>query len=523
MTATSTILDALTPLIADLAHELPPGLRYQRLLDTLRQLLPCDAVALLCLDGDQLVPLAIHGLSPDTLGRRFRITDHPRLQAILEAHGSQRFAADCALPDPYDGLIPSNTANLKVHDCMGCALRVGPQLWGILTVDALSAGRFSPSSQKTLETFASLAAATVAASRRFQTLSQNIEQERRHSEAWRLASQPGRLLAGQSPAFQQMMSEIALVAPSELTVLITGETGVGKELVARALHARSGRAERVMVCVNCAALPENLVESELFGHVRGAFSGALSDRNGKFAMANGGTLFLDEIGELPLAVQAKLLRVLQEGQLQRIGSDREHHTDIRLLAATNRNLAEEVRAGRFRADLYHRLSVFPLAVPPLRERQPDILLLAGAFIEENRRRMGLPGLRMTQEAQTALLSHPWPGNIRELEYLIARATLKASGRPHSSGIISIGICDLDMRPAPAAGERPPEITRPASLPPGTDLRSAVDRFQYQLIEHTLQNCQGNVAATARALGLDRANLARLAGRLGLVLPGRKKD
>src|SRR5690606_16148675 len=191
--------------------------------------------------------------------------------------------------------------------------------------------------------------------------------------------------------------------------------------VAQARHAHSKRSDRPMVSLNGAALPDTLVESELFGHVRGAFTGAVSERQGKFELADGGTLFLDEIGELPLAAQAKLLRVLQSGQLQRLGSDREHRADVRLIVATNRDLAAEVRAGRLRADIYHRLSVYPLAVPALRERGRDILLLSGFFLEENRVRLHLGGLRLDPDAQAALLAYDWPGNVRELEHLIGRS------------------------------------------------------------------------------------------------------
>ena len=424
MTRSSHLLDALLPLVADLAHDLPADLRYQRLLAAMCRLLPCDAAALLRLEGEVLVPLSVQGLSADTLGRRFEVEAHPRLKALLAAPSAMRFPTDCELPDPYDGLVEGAGDRLEVHDCMGCSLQVGDQAWGVLTLDALHAERFSPGDLQLLDAFAGLAAATVVAAARLDQLTLSVESERSRAEAYRLAAQPQRaVLAGQSPAYRQMASEIELVAPSDLTVLITGETGVGKELVARQLHARSPRADKVLVTVNCAALPETLVESELFGHVRGAFSGAVGDRRGKFEMADGGTLFLDEIGELPLGVQAKLLRALQDGQLQRLGSDREHRVDVRLIAATNRNLAGEVRAGRFRADLYHRLSVFPLNVPPLRERGRDVLVLAGTFIEENRRRMGLRGLRLASGAQAALLAHAWPGNVRELEYLVARAAL----------------------------------------------------------------------------------------------------
>ena len=516
-------MGALVPLIADLSCDLPAELRYQRLLDTLRRLLPCDAIALLRLDGDVLVPVAVQGLTADTLGRRFRVGDHPRLQAIFQASKVVRFPADCALPDPYDGLVDAEGGHLDVHDCMGCTLRVGPSPWGVVTLDALDAERFSPADIQILETFSSLASATVAAVERLQQLARTAEDERRRAEVYRLAAVPaGHTLIGKSASFRQMVAEIQLVAPSDLTVLVTGETGVGKELVARQLHAQSSRFDKVLVNVNCAALPDNLVESELFGHVRGAFSGAVSDRLGKFTMAHGGTLFLDEIGELSLAAQAKLLRVLQDGQLQRIGSDREHHADIRLIAATNRDLAEAVRVGRFRADLYHRLSVFPLRVPPLRERDRDVLLLAGAFIEENRRRLGLRGLRLSPPAQLALLAHRWPGNVRELEYLIARAGLKARARQVGQGavgIVTMNAEDLDIAAAVQASSLAASGAAdvPANAPAmAGDLRSQVDAFQRQLIEATLDLHQGNLAVSARALGLDRANLARLTTRLGIA-------
>lgn len=532
MTRAADVLDALSPLLADLTRELPAEQRYQRLLATLCRLLPCDAAALLRLEGgDTLVPLSVQGLCADTLGRRFAVDAHPRLKALLQAPGPTRFAGDCELPDPYDGLVEGAGDRLEVHDCMGCALRVGTQVWGVLTLDALQENRFSQADMQLLQWLADLAAATVAAVARMNQLTQSAESERSRAEAYRLAATlPERpVLAGQSAAFRQLSSDVALVAPSDLTVLITGETGVGKELVARQLHAGSPRADKVFVSVNCAALPETLVESELFGHVRGAFSGAVGERRGRFDMAHGGTLFLDEIGELPLAVQAKLLRALQDGQLQRLGSDREHHVDVRLIAATNRDLAAEVRAGRFRADLYHRLSVFPLQVPPLRARGRDVLILAGTFIEESRRRMGLSGLRLSASAQAALLAHDWPGNVRELEYLVARAALKARGRhgadaagtarPAQAAVVTLEADDLSLGPSPGPG-RPSAAPVPNGTPDAPpavtqDLRSAVDAFQRHLVEQALAAHAGNTAAAARALGLDRANLVRLAARLGV--------
>ncbi|MDP3848529.1 MAG: nitric oxide reductase transcriptional regulator NorR [Pseudomonas sp.] len=515
---TNPLLATLLPLVADLACELPEAERYRRLLGALRVLLPCDATALLRLDGEQLVPVAVDGLSADTLGRRFKVVEHPRLQTLLGSAQATHFAADCELPDPYDGLVEGHLGQLEVHDCLGCGLYLDQQPWGVLTLDALNPQRFSGADLGTLEAFASLAAATVKAGERMQSLARRVETEHELAQLYKQAAAQlrPREMIGQSPAHKALLAEIGLVAGTELNVLISGETGVGKELVAHAIHAQSARAQAALVSLNCAALPETLVESELFGHVRGAFSGAHADRQGKFELADGGTLFLDEVGELPLAAQAKLLRVLQSGQLQRVGSDREHRVNVRVLAASNRDLAEEVRAGRLRADLYHRLSVYPLRVPPLRERGRDVILLTGCFLEENRPRLGLRSLRLGADAQAALLGYDWPGNVRELEHLIGRASLKALAacreRPR---ILTLQAHDLDL-----PGSQPPNAVaetnaEPAAMLGGGELRAALDVYQRQFIGACLERQQGNWAAAARELGLDRANLNRLAVRLGL--------
>ena len=519
----SALLAALVPLVADLSRELPECERYRRLLQAVRALFPCDAVALLRLEGEWLVPLAMDGLSSDALGRRFRVDAHPRLQMLLQASQPMLFPPSSDLPDPYDGLIDGLCGQLEVHDCMGCALALEGQPWGLLTLDALVPGRFTPAHLAALQAFADLAAATVAATIRINRLAARVENEHLRAERYRLAASGGSAhqLMGHSPAMQQLLQEIELVGASDLTVLISGETGVGKELVARALHARSGRAERPLVVVNCAALPDTLVESELFGHVRGAFTGAVQERQGKFEWADGGTLFLDEVGELPLPVQAKLLRVLQSGQLQRLGSDREHHVDVRLIVASNRDLAAEVRAGRMRADIYHRLSVYPLPVPPLRERGRDVLLLSGFFLEENRNRLGLGSLRLDREAQAALLAYDWPGNVRELEHLIGRSVLKALGRHRPRPrILSLTAADLGL-PEPGLSAGGPRGVLPSAPPApagpaGQSLRASVQAFERQLVQDCLQRHDYHWAAAARELQLDRANLARLAKRLGII-------
>lgn len=515
MTTSTHILASLLPLVDDLSRDLPEAERYRRLLETLRALIPCDASALLRLEGDELVPLAVDGLSLDTLGRRFRVAAHPRFAALLADDEPTLFPSDSPLPDPYDGLVTAEP-HLDVHDCMGCPLSVGGQAWGLVTLDALDAGRFGTDDLAALRAFASMAAATVAAGERMRGLERDAEREHSRAEGFRLAAgqAPVRRLTGLSPAFRRLVDDIGTVAHSDLTVLIRGETGTGKELVAQAIHAASARADRPLIAVNCAALPELLLESELFGHVRGAFSGATADRRGKFELADHGTLFLDEVADLSLGAQAALLRVMQSGQLQRVGSDREHRVDVRIIAASNRDLADEVRAGRCRADFYHRISVYPLTVPPLRERGNDVVLLAGGFLEENRARLGVSGLRLSPEAQALLPGWSWPGNVRELEHTIGRAALKAlarSGRGRAL-VIEAGDLDLSARPMVPSADT---TTMPREANP-LPLRAALDLYERHRIEQALSRSGGNWAAAARELGMDRANLRRSAARLGIA-------
>jgi transcriptional regulator with GAF, ATPase, and Fis domain len=234
-------------------------------------------------------------------------------------------------------------------------------------------------------------------------------------------------IAGRSLALLAVLRDVRLVAVTDATVLVTGESGTGKELIARAIHESSGRWERAMVRVNCAAMPASLMESELFGHERGAFTGATARREGRFALADGGTIFLDEIGELPLELQAKLLRVLQEGEFEPVGSSRTRKVDVRVIAATNRDLEEEVRAGRFREDLYYRLNVFPVRVPALRERLDDIPLLVEAFLQRLAKRLGRSFDPPCGESLRCLRAHGWPGNVRELQNVVERAAISAVG------------------------------------------------------------------------------------------------
>lgn len=493
-----------------------PSPPWQLWLEALAEVTHADSCSILQLRGVDLVPLAVHGLSPDALGRRFPLAKHPRLQAIISSADVLRFPAASSLPDPFDGLIPNAADHLHVHDCAGVPIKGTSGALGVLTIDALRRGTFNQKSLDTLRTCAGLAGACLEIIDRLSRMQDAMERQNLVSSALLEELRPDQQFIGRSAPIRALLKEIDTVANSDLTVLITGETGTGKELVARAIHYGSLRADRPMISVNCAALPESLVESELFGHVTGAFSGATSNRRGKFEIADGGTLFLDEIGELPMTVQPKLLRVLQSGEIQRVGSDAHIKVNVRIVTATNRDLAEEVRAGRFRADLYHRISIYPIQVPPLRQRGRDILLLAGNALERNRASLHLRGLRLAPASQQALLSASWPGNVRELEHTISRAALKAAADGNGSDrIVTIEPPHLDLakpRLEPAA----PVLTQEQPVnTEGLSLAQAAAKFQRGLIERTLAAQQGNWAAAARDLGLDRGNLRRLAKRLGI--------
>ena len=496
-------------ILAAIAIELQSGIghqdRFQRLITTLRQVLGCDASALLRYDARQFIPLAIDGLAQDVLGRRFTLEGHPRLEAIARAGDVVRFPADSDLPDPYDGLIPGNES-LKVHACIGLPLFAGQHLIGALTLDGMSPDQFDTFSDEELRLIAALAAGALNNALLIEQLeSQNI------LPGVPAAFEPiaSTQMIGLSPGMTQLKKEIDIVAASDLNVLIGGETGTGKELVAKALHEGSPRAIAPLVYLNCAALPESVAESELFGHVKGAFTGAISNRSGKFEMADNGTLFLDEIGELSLALQAKLLRVLQYGDIQRVGDDRSLRVDVRVLAATNRDLREEVLAGRFRADLFHRLSVFPLFVPPLRERGEDVVLLAGYFCEQCRLRLGLSRVVLSPGARAHLLHYAWPGNVRELEHAIHRAVVLARATRGGEEIV------LDVHHF-ALSDETVSVEPAAPQPPvNKNLRDATEAFQREVISSVLAQHHHSWAASARALEVDVANLHRLAKRLGL--------
>lgn len=514
-------LTTLAAISADLTAILSAEDRYIRLLDALRRAIPYNAASLLRVEGEVLVPIAARGLTAEAMGREYPRKMHPRLEIICSGTEPVIFSKDSPLPDPFDGLLllEPNISH-HIHACMGCPLYVEDRLAGVLVADALDPGAFDQLPMDFLKAVGSMAAAQMHTvdllsavedrARRQGLIASDLMQD--------MASRRGRKILGASEPIRQLRREIMLVAKSDFTTLILGETGVGKELVARAIHQQSGRRDAAMLYLNCAALPENLAESELFGHVKGAFTGATADRIGKFELADGGTLFLDEIGELSLEIQAKILRAIQEGEIQRIGSEKMLYVDVRLIAATNRDLEKEVDKGRFRADLYHRLNVYPLHVPPLRERKADIALLAGYFCERMQLRLRVGNVRVSQEALELLTGYHWPGNVRELENILSRAVLKASASTGHEDTALIILRkehlpnDLTGPGLPASRQiGQPAVSRPGDLP----LREAVRLFQIERITLALERNDHNWAAAARDLGMHRSNLHNLATRLGL--------
>jgi PAS domain S-box len=321
-------------------------------------------------------------------------------------------------------------------------------------------------------------------------------------------------IVGESLPLKKVLSQIATVAPTEASVLVLGESGTGKELVARAVHDLSPRKTRPLVRVNCASIPKELFESEFFGHVRGAFTGAIKDRVGRFELADGGTLFLDEIGEIPLELQGKLLRVLQEGQFERVGDERTRRVNVRIIAATNRDLQAEAKAGRFRLDLYYRLSVFPIELAPLRERRDDIEPLAAHFIRQAARRLGVPLPRLTRQHVQQLQAYDWPGNIRELQNVIERATILSRGRRL--------FFDLPANPSARLLAAPTALSSADTAPePGELSLDVLQQKRRAILESALIRTRWKIYGpdgAAALLNLKPTTLASMMKRLNLAKP-----
>lgn len=504
----------------ELFNEMPSAERLDGLVGVIQTLFQCGAVALLKCDGDALKPVAAKGLVAETLGRKFIINQHPRLRALANSTGALRFPADSPLPDPYDGLLSSQPGTaLPVHDCMGIQLNLQGKCWGLITLDSLSPGTFNADSLTELERHRPVIEALIRLSCIEDTLTtiQNAQVqlkdqiERDHAHELDIL--------GNSAPIKNILNELEVIAPSDLPVLLMGEVGLGKEVFAYFIHNQSKRSQQPLVYVNCTTLTDSNAESELFGHIEGAFAGAHSSRKGRIESAHLGTVFLDEVGALSLPIQAKLLRLLHTGLLERTGSNDSIEVDTRIITATNRNLKEQVLKGDFRADLFHSISVYPVPIPPLRERKQDISLLAGYFLELNRTRLGVRSLRLSEEASEALLSYPWPGNMRELEHAIRRAAIKTiSAGAKAEDIITLDSRALDLQLPSQFNSQFLTIDNDQSLfdaVQGMPMKDAVKSFQKALILKELQRNKQSWSATARAFSLDPSNLHKLAVKLGI--------
>lgn len=383
----------------------------------------------------------------------------------------------------------------------------------VLTLSAADPAAFTADNQATVQALVpqiALVLDNLFAFEQIEELKAQVEQERTYLIDEINTDRPADGLIGVSPALQQVRQRIAQVADTDATVLITGETGTGKEVVARALHQASPRHGRALVKINCAALPAQLIESELFGHEKGAFTGAVERRIGKFELANGGTIFLDEVGELPLDLQAKLLRVLQEKEFERLGGNRVLQTDARVLAATNRVLEEEVRAGRFRADLYYRLNVFPIQLAPLRERPQDIVPLVQHYLGTLSKRLARPPRAIRPADMAALLAYAWPGNIRELEHVLEQAIIVSHGAWLEFGGFAAGPTPRALLPGPT-----PPIEPTGPTPPEAN-EAPLKTLREQERDHiltALHRTDGRVSGTQGAAALLDINPKTLEARM----------
>jgi len=398
--------------------------------ERLGQLVPYDLATVLLREGDSLRvahamgPLATPQLSEALIPVRGNL----RLQNALKARSRPAtFEEDDPGEDTFHGLLDMPHG----HSCLVAPLRSNGETFGLMTLDAMVCRQYPESVLHHVGVFASLLALGL---KQAEHLTRLAERERNLAEEVSYFREVQRRdvlqepLRAESPAMRGILDQLRQVAPTVATVLITGETGTGKEKVAQTLHHLSPRREKPFIKVNCSALPATLIESELFGHVRGAFSGATAARKGRFELADGGTLFLDEIGDLPLDLQPKLLRAIQEKEIDPLGSEKSRKVDVRLVAATHADLESAVAGGRFREDLYYRLSVFPIHLPPLRERPGDIAALAEGFLDRFARENRRPPIRLPESVLDQLEAYAWPGNVRELNNVLERAAILSAGR-----------------------------------------------------------------------------------------------
>jgi transcriptional regulator with GAF, ATPase, and Fis domain len=394
----------------------------------------------------------------------------------------------------------ASLVSASIVSLMAVPLWQGEEILGVLQVDNRDApGMFDERDLDRLALLAQSASQAFARARALERLREALERQRSENVFLKAREEKRRAhgILGESVAMKDLFSKIDKVVDTRVTVLILGETGTGKELVASAVHYRSNRRDKLFVAQNCAALPENLLESELFGHRKGAFTGARDDKKGLFELADGGTLFLDELGEMPLSLQAKMLRVIQEGEVRPVGATASRKVDVRIVAATNRDLDREVAEGRFREDLFYRVSVFPIQLPPLRERKGDVHILARHFLERYAAEFGRTVRAFTDEALDCLAAYPFPGNVRELENEIQRLVIQVDDRE----IVEAS----DLSPRIRSAKTSAGGAQASSVRDGT-LKERVEAVEIRILEEALALHGGNKSATAKALGITREGL-----------------
>jgi transcriptional regulator with GAF, ATPase, and Fis domain len=497
----------------------------RRGLDWIARVAPYDLATLFELDGDRLVVRTARGRLASEQVRRHAIAlaEFPTVREALETRRARAFTEDDHSHgdgDPFDGVLDLPAG----HACMVVPLAAGERALGVLALDREKCERYPQPVVDTVEVYAQLLALALAnaelsaalARLRAQELQRVTLLERdRYGDAHDPADE-----SSSAPAMRAVLQRAAQVALADTPVLLRGETGTGKEHLARLLHARSRRRDRPFITMNCAAIPENLLESELFGVVRGAYTGAVAARPGRFATANGGTLLLDEIGELSLPLQAKLLRVLQEGTFEPVGSDRTVRVDVRVLAATHVDLERAIAKGRFREDLYYRLNVFPLEIPPLRDRMEDLPSLAVALLDRLARRANRRGrCALSDDALTVLRAYDWPGNIRELANVLERAMILSP-----SNILRASVIDLGPR---ARGPRAPAGT-PQRDPGASGPVLTLEQIEREHIRSTLARTRGKLYGpdgAAALLGLKPSTLQSRMKKLSVprLEPDREGD
>lgn len=495
---------ALIEVALGIGQSLEPNIVFRRILDGLSLLIPYDVGTVLLLEGDWLKVAAHRGLRRNLseLELRFEVSANPRLRRAVQLGHPVRFL-DPFEPDPFDDLVEGAEVLIgKMHSCMAAPLLIGQELIGLITIDSLTPDCFSKEHEPLISFFGSFAALAIHNARLVTSLKDSRQQLENQNQSLRqsLRSSIGQDIIGNSPLMVHLRQAIAVAATSDAPVLILGPTGCGKELVARAIHAASARKEAQLVYVNCAAIPESLAESELFGHTKGAFTGSMAERKGKFEQADGGTLFLDEVGELPLAIQATLLRVLQEGEIQRVGSDLTKRVKVRVLAATNCDLEQMILKGSFRRDLYHRISVLNISVPALAQRKEDIPVLLEYFLNKLKEQLGVD-FQIHPQLLDEFMQKDWSGGVRELFHALEAKAIWAKALGHKVISSANSLPEAISRSQPQS-----QNSLEQWIPLG--FKGATEQFQRELIQTAVTIHGGNHSAAARELGMDPANFHR---------------